>query len=196
MAAVRTQDPAVEPISLDDAKNHMRVDPDMTDDDALIGLLITSARLYAESQTGRSFITQKWRLVMDCFPQFVQFEFGPVQSVDSIVYTDMAGVQQTITAPAAPNYAIDLSGVLPRMTPGFGRIWPIPLPQIGSVQVNYTAGYGATPADVPAGIRQWLLLRVGTLYENREEVAILTRGKVEPLPYVDALLDPYRLVLA
>ena len=54
-------------------------------------------------------------------------------------------------------------------------------------------GYGDNATDVPAGLRHWLLMRVGTLYENREEVAILGRGKVEALPFIDGLLDPYRL---
>lgn len=48
---------------------------------------------------------------------------------------------------------------------------------------------------VPEGLRNWILLRVGSLYENREEVAILNRGKVEELPFVDGLLDPYRVSL-
>lgn len=48
---------------------------------------------------------------------------------------------------------------------------------------------------VPEGLRHWILLRVGSLYENREEVAILNRGKVEELPFVDGLLDPYRVSL-
>jgi hypothetical protein len=48
---------------------------------------------------------------------------------------------------------------------------------------------------VPEGLRNWILLRTGSLYENREEVAILNRGKVEELPFVDGLLDPYRVSL-
>lgn len=213
MPLIQTQAPSGEPVLLADARNHLRVDADLTSDDTLITLLIGAARRYAESYTGRSFITQKWRLILDSFPgpslmgvpigqpfsmpaHAVQFERGPVQSVDSIVYLDMGGVQQTITTPAAPDYAIDLSGPVPRMTPGFGRIWPIPLPQIGSVQINYTAGYGSNASDVPEGIRQWILLRVATLYEHREEVAAMQRGQIHPLPFVDSLLDPYRVVQA
>ena len=82
---------------------------------------------------------------------------------------------------------------LPRVTPVFGKIWPVTLPQVGAVQINYTAGYGASASAVPDGIRHWMLMRVATLYVNREEVAILGRGKVDPLPYVDGLLDPYRV---
>lgn len=61
--------------------------------------------------------------------------------------------------------------------------------------MDYTAGYGDAATDVPEGIRHWILLRVGTLYENREEVAILSRQSIEPLPFVDCLLDPYKAPL-
>lgn len=44
---------------------------------------------------------------------------------------------------------------------------------------------------VPDGIRSWMLLRVGSLYENREEMATLQKGGMVSLPYVDGLLDPF-----
>ena len=93
------------------------------------------------------------------------------------------------------DYQAELAGPLGRITQQFGKIWPIPLPEIGAVSVDYTAGYGSLATDVPEGIRHWILLRVGTMYENREEVAILSRGSIEPLPFVDCLLDPYKAPL-
>jgi uncharacterized phiE125 gp8 family phage protein len=208
MPLIQTTPPSAEPVDLATAKNHLRLDADLTADDALISMLIGAARRYAETYCGRSFITQQWRLVLDSFPGPSQFgvpygkpytlpghaillEKGPVQSVQSVTYTDYAGVTQTM---AATDYVAELSGGLARITPVFGKIWPIPVPQIGAVQVNYTAGYGSAATDVPEGIRQWILMRLNTLYENREEVAILSRGKVEPLPFIDGLLDPYRVV--
>ena len=77
-------------------------------------------------------------------------------------------------------------------------------PSPGVYTLTDTAGAQITFADsgegngrsfigvVPEGIRNWILLRVGSLYENREEIAILPRGKAEQLPYIDRLLDPYR----
>jgi hypothetical protein len=47
---------------------------------------------------------------------------------------------------------------------------------------------------VPEGIKSWMKIRMNTLYEQRSDVAILDRGKVEPLPYVDRLLDPYKVM--
>jgi hypothetical protein len=212
---VRTQDPAIEPISVAEVKMHSCIID--ASEDSLIAMLITMAREYAEAVTQRSFITQKWRLVADKFPgrQLIGaaldqpfgypssfgyptileshplvLQKGPFKTIDSFTYLDTAGVTQTITA---GNYVSDLTGVMARVMPLYGQIWPLTLPQIAAVNVDYTTGYGDTAASVPAGIRHWMLVRIGTMFENREEVAVLNRGKVELLPYVDALLDPYRV---
>jgi uncharacterized phiE125 gp8 family phage protein len=112
---------------------------------------------------------------------------SPVQSVTSIKYLDMSGVKQTMPP---TDYVVDTSTEPARITPVFGKIWPISLPQIGSVEITFIAGYSA----VHEGIKSWIKLRVASLFENREEVALMNRGKVEMLPYVDGLLDPYRVV--
>jgi len=80
------------------------------------------------------------------------------------------------------------------LTPVCGKIWPISLPQIGAVSVIFDAGYGDA-ASVPEGIKSWIKLRVGSLYAHREEVALLASGKIEPLAFIDGLLDPYKVIL-
>jgi uncharacterized phiE125 gp8 family phage protein len=198
--------PAAEPLVLADVKLHLRVD--FVDDDALIALLIVAARQYVEQITASSLVKQKWRLVLDSFPgsaepSLVQFgrifalpgnavllEKGPVTAIDSITYIDMTGTSQIMPA---TDYVVDPSGQLARITPKFGKIWPIPLPQIAAVQVNFTAGY-ADAASVPEGVKQWLKLRIGALYENREEVVSGRSITVTPMPFIDSLLDAYRIV--
>ncbi|MBF0421900.1 MAG: phage head-tail connector protein [Magnetococcales bacterium] len=198
--------PSVEPVTLAEAKLHLKVD--VNDDDALISSLVATARAHAEMITQRSFISTMLEYVMDAFPGPSQFGVpwgrtfslpghaillpkSPVQSVESIRYLDMDGTLKTMD-PAT--YACDLASEPARITPAFGHIWPIPLPQIGAVMVRFIAGYGNTLADVPEGIKSWIKLRCGSLYINREEVAILNRGIVAELPFVDGLLDPYRVV--
>jgi uncharacterized phiE125 gp8 family phage protein len=196
--------PASEPLTTADAKAHLRVD--FVDDDALIGLLITAARQYCEQIIARSLISQQWRYVIDAFPaafwgmtngyfsgNAILLEKGPVISLDSITYLDMGSATQTMPA---TDYASDFSGPLGRITPKFGKIWPIALPQIAAVQVTFTAGYGVDATFVPVGIKQWLKLRIGALYENREEVVSGRSITVTPMPFVDSLLDPYRIVRA
>jgi uncharacterized phiE125 gp8 family phage protein len=209
MPLIQTQVPAIEPVSLADV--YLQAEIIDNAHDSMLLMLISAARQYVESYTGRSLITQKWRLILDSFPGlqsggYVEYgqaysmpanaillERGNVQSVDSITYVAMDGTTQT--APSS-GYVSDLSGCPARVAPKFGQIWPIPIPQIGAVTVDYTAGYGPAATDVPEGIRNWILMRVATLFANRETVAILNRGKVEALPFVDTMLDPFSVVLA
>jgi uncharacterized phiE125 gp8 family phage protein len=196
--------PAGEPVSLEEAKLHLRVDFD--DDDALIQMLISSARQAAETITNRQLMTARWKLVMDSFPgpslmgvpagqpftlpgHAILIPKSPVLSVVAINYLDMNSVQQTM--PAA-NYTVDAACEPARITPIFGQIWPIPLPQIGSVSVTFDAGYGDASA-VPQGIKSWIKLRVASLYTYREEVVAPSRGRIETLQFVDGLLDPYKV---
>lgn len=197
--------PSTEPITLGEAKAHLRVD--LTDDDALITALIVAARQYAESETGRSLITQSWRLVLDGFPggrgpgtngsissllpgNAILLDQAPVQSITSIQYLDTGGAWQTLPE---SEWVAELQSAPARITPAFGKTWPAALPQIGSVKVEFVAGYGEASA-VPQGIKIWMLLRLAALYENREEVSAMRQGKIEPLPYVDRLLDAYRVI--
>ncbi|MDN8617869.1 head-tail connector protein [Variovorax ginsengisoli] len=198
---IQTTPPSIEPVSIAEVKLNSRIID--TSDDVNLALLIGAARRYAESYTGRSFITQGWRLVLDGFPSCLDLERGAVLSINSITYRDMGGATQTIAWGAAANgiqrssdgtLVADLTSA--RIAPAFGSVWPIPMAEIGAVAVNYTAGYGPAAADVPEGVRHWIQMRVATLYENREEVAYLARGKIELLPFFDRLLDPYSIVLA
>lgn len=202
MSLVQTVAPALEPVTAADVYANGRI-IDTSLDGLITNILIPAARIYAEAYCGRSFITQQWRLVLDNWPYCEQrglagaaidLERGPVQSIESIKYLDSG----TLTTVASTVYVSDLTGPVPRVAPKFGQIWPpISTPQIGNVQVNYTAGYGATPASVPGGLRHWILMRVETLLENAEEIAVLQKGeRLQELPYVDRLLDPYMVVLA
>ena len=196
--------PAEEPVSLADAKLHLRVD--FTDDDALITALISAARQAAEMLTGRQIVTARWKLVLDSFPgpslmgvpagepfslpgHAILLPKSPVASVLSIQYLDMSGAWQTMPA---TDYTVDAACEPARITPVFGKIWPITLPQIAAVAVTFDAGYGS-PASVPEGIKAWVKLRIDSLYNHRGETAVVT-GRLEPMPYVDRLLDPFRVV--
>lgn len=66
MAAILIEAPAIEPISLNDAKNYLRVDH--AADDALITSMISAARIQVESRTRRALMTQTWRVVLDRWP--------------------------------------------------------------------------------------------------------------------------------
>jgi uncharacterized phiE125 gp8 family phage protein len=122
--------PALEPVTLSEARLHLRVDT--ADDDPLIDALISAARLHAEMLTARQFLPARWRLVLDRFTPMVLLNRSPVVSVISVRYLDMGGLWQIMPA---TDYVVESSSEPARITPAFGKIWPPTLPQIGSVEM-------------------------------------------------------------
>jgi uncharacterized phiE125 gp8 family phage protein len=276
--------PTAEPISLVEAKAHLRVTD--TADDAQITAFIAAARKFAETNTQCQVIAARWKLVLDAFPgpslmgiplgqafslpgHAILLPKSPTIQVVSVQYLDMSGTLQTMPT---TDYVADLACQPARITPVFGKIWPISLPQIGAVTVTFDAGYaapitaditadtitvsgwkamivndvvrlansggalptpllintdyfiqtvvaagvyklstipggaainltdigtglnylGASPADLE-GLKSWIKIRLSSIYENREEILTI-RGQITELPYIDNLLDPYRVM--
>lgn len=177
--------PDSEPVTLTEAKAHLRVDG--TDDDTLISALIVAARQGAEHSTGRALMPQTWELALDEFEDEIDLPNPPLISVTSVKYTDSDGVEQTIDA---ADYQVDSHSAPARLLPAYGLEWPTSREQANAVLVRYQAGY-ADAASVPQEIKAWMLLRVGLLYENRESVA--AGVTLSELPHVDRLLDAYRV---
>lgn len=178
--------PEAEPVSLADAKAHMRIDTG--DDDVMISALITAARQEAEKITRRALITQTWELVLDSFPCEFHLPYPTLQSVESIKHLDTDGVEQTLSA---AHYLVDADTEPARVVPAYGQVWPSTINQIAAVRIRYIAGYGDADTDIPTAIKQWIMIKVATLYENREATAPI---KLEATPFVDGLLDEYRIV--
>lgn len=188
MALKRITDAATEPVTLAEAKLHIRPTSGSTED-ALITSLIKTARMLAENETKRSFIEQTWQKTLDGFPCAIELPYPPVTSVDSIVYIDVNGANQTL-APAS--YIADLLNEPGWVVPAFGYVWPITRSVINAVTVQFKAGYGTTAALVPEPIKQWILLTAAHFYENRE--SSVPGVSITPLPFIAGLLDPYRIV--
>lgn len=174
--------PAEEPVSLQEAKDHLRVE--VTADDALIGRLITDAREWVERFTRRALVTQTRRLWAYQFPDSafdqdgigrdsacrdctaLHLPGGKVQSVLSVQFTDTAGVLQALET---TEYTLDSKDPQKhaRLVPAYGKSWPATRDEANAVQVQYVAGYGAAAA-VPAIVKQAILLHAGWHYETRE----------------------------
>lgn len=69
---------------------------------------------------------------------------------------------------------------------------------LGGSSITFTdTGTGTSYIGaIDEGIKAWMKLRATSLYDLRADMNVLNRGKLEPLPYVDELLDPYRSPLA
>jgi len=159
--------PAIEPITLDEAKNHLRVDS--AADNILIGNLITTARQLAEKETKRAFITQTWEMFLDTAPHIIEIPKPPLQSVVSITVIDSDGTESPIDK---DDYMVDASENSPgRVTPISGKIWPYHR-GFASFIVEFKAGYGDAATDIDTALRQGILQLIGYLYENRGTIEI------------------------
>lgn len=190
---IRTVAPLVEPISLQEARDRLRIDHH--EEDPLIASLIaaTTAHLDGWSGTlGRALVNQTWAQKFPRFPSgaVLGVALAPVQSIASIVYFGADNVQQTLD-PSVYTLLDDEFG--PFVTLQAGQAWPATFPREDAVSVTYVAGYGPAGDDVPAAIRHAMLLLIGHWYEHRESVVIGTSTVQVPLA-VQALLGPYRRV--
>jgi len=180
---VLTTPPAVEPVTLDEAKAHLRVDTN--GDDALIARLIASARERAEAVTGRAFIAQGWTLALDAWPasRTIVLPKPPLVSVASVTLADRAGDASVLDADA---YIVDTAAA--RIVLKSTSALPATLAEANAVAVAFTAGYGADADDVPAAIRQAILAIVAELYEKRGDEAVAMPAQAL------SLLAPYRVL--
>jgi len=182
--------PAVEPVTLTEAKAHLRVD--VTDDDTLISSLITSARQYIERAIRRALITQTWRASIDEFPATGEIILPkpPLQSVTSIQYTDINDSTSTVSS---STYTVDTDSEPGRIVLKYGQTWPSSsLAVTNPIQITFVAGYGLA-ADVPAHFKQVILLLVGHWYENREAIAVTGAIPKEMPLAVKSLIDIDRM---
>ena len=186
MIATIYTEPTVEPLSVDDAKTHLRITSN--DDDIYISSLINAARKYIESYTGRVLITQTWDMYINAFPiddTPIEIPKSPLSSVTSITYVDNAGASQTLSSSV---YTVDTDSTPGRVYLAYSQAWPATRDQRKAVKVRFVAGYGSSGDSVPEAINHALMLIVQSMKEQPTD-------KVKE--YIDeavaSLLVPYRL---
>ncbi|MDX2155138.1 MAG: head-tail connector protein [Hyphomicrobiaceae bacterium] len=188
MSLVMTSGPALEPVSLAEAKAHLRVDG--TAEDALIQSLVITSRLHIEAALGLALVTQGWSYFLDRWPKSgrIVMPLRPIAAIAHVRLWDADGASRTLD-PA--DFFLDGQGYPPRLAPFAGTALAAPGRPVNGVEIAFTAGFGAAPADVPATIRHALLLLVAHWYENREPVEIGSGIHAVPA-MVSELLSPYR----
>lgn len=186
--------PAVEPLSVQEVKDHLRaIDDGNAVEDALLEQLIVSVRQSLDGRDGmlnRQLITATWDYTVHEFPRGISIDLplAPVQSIDSISYVDADGATQTW---ASSNYTLSADlDQRPRVYLEHGKSWPGTRDDPDAVTIRFDAGYGGAASDVPAPIRAAMLLLIGNLYNSRESTVIGTIVSELPMG-VEALLSPY-----
>jgi hypothetical protein len=169
--------PVTEPVSLLEAKAWIKVDH--SDEDALIQILIQTARERCESLTGLSLCLQQWAVYLDGWPmqsledwwdgfregafmnaplQAIPLRHGPVRQIDAFNLYDES---DTITVYSSTHYSLDRIRNRLVLQPN------APVPQgariLNPIEVIYTTGYEFNPASIKAG----LLKLIAHLYEHR-----------------------------
>ena len=140
---------------------------------------IQAARELAENATGRALMPQTWQQLVPVGQYEIPLEKWPALDLVSV----------SIDGEAVDHAALIVAGEL--------EFYPGDNPLIVSkrfcnarVVLQYRAGYSSADA-VPASIKKWMLLKIGSMYEHREsEIAVTATTR---LKYVGSLINHYRI---
>lgn len=187
----RQTPPALEPVTLTEAKAHLRVDTDA--DDTYIATLITAAREWVEQYLDRTLIHTQWVMCLDKFPpdslQDIELPRPPMvasgtATAVTLTYTAENG---TTAAYSSSSFRVDRASTPGAVKTLYGQTWQPHLHDDNSITVTWWAGYGASGSSVPAAIRHAMLMLIGTWYERRASADNLGGAEV---PFgVRSLLD-------
>lgn len=188
---------ATEPVSLETARLHLRLDtegsPPSHPDDALVTALITVAREAVENFTELTVAVNDFQMKLDYFPT-AEINLGtwPVNSITSVTYVDANGATQTISS---ADYALDTFSKPAQINLAYGKTWPMVRNQPNAVTVTFEAGYTGDTSPVsnemPKALKQAMLLTITDLYENRG--AIGSKQNYEIPIMAQYLMIPYRI---
>ena len=206
-ARYTVEEPAVEPVGIEEARAHLRLDT--SDDELLLKTYVTASRQLVEQHLNRALITQTlcmvqaherehhlWAAVPMTAPLFVyplwypafllnggvvELARAPLQSVTSVAVGQWGVSDVTLTA--GTDYQADTETQPGRLRlQNNGGLWPQ-----DHLAITYVAGYGSSGAAVPGPIKLAILWLVAFFYENRGDA-----GGDMPRPVIN-LLAPYRL---
>lgn len=164
------------PIDFELLKEHLVIEHDQ--DETLLDAYIAGVVSQLDPPygfLGRSMITQTLQYWVKEFPSghLLKLPFPPLQSVSSVKYYDDDEVLQTMSA---GDYS-----VITHTEPGYIELgyddeeWPTDLSDRKyPIVIEYVAGYGDTYADVPMGLRLWMMMTIADTYMQREHLSMST----------------------
>ncbi len=188
MALALLTPPAASPVTLDEAKRHLRVETG--DDDGYLTDLIAVSTSHLEAVAGLKLISQTWRQYFDCAPSGSHFRLDvqPVQAILAMRVFEAGGVPVEL---APSSIILDSVSSPPRLevrqSLSTGQVF-------NGIEIDILAGHGDTPVDVPDGLKRALLLLIAHSYEFRGAVPLSAQPASEPHGF-RALIAPYRRIL-
>lgn len=187
MTLIALTPPAIEPVSLSEAKDFLRILTD--DEDELLGTLITAARLMIEAASGRLLIEQGWRIVLDAWPQGgeIRLPLSPVRGLTAARVYPASGPAEVVASSSlaliAGSDPLQIAIVGPVPPPGRAR---------AAIEIDLVAGFGATRDTVPAPLRHAVLRLACRWFEHRGDV--VSRDAARLPAEIAALVAPFRRV--
>lgn len=167
--------PPVEPITLTEAKSHLRVTHN--EEDNLIESLIQVAREKCEAYSNRSYVQRTLKQTFHNWPDFpAVLKRPPVQEITKIEYKKE---DASVIEWDASNYFLDDISFSPKvfLAPDYNMPGDILYPA-NAIQITYKAGYqpddtGDTTdytVNIPERYKHAIKLLIGEWWENREEI--------------------------
>jgi len=177
--------PATFPITVDEAKAHLRILG--TDDDATITSLIEVATEQAEEITSRQLVEATWELYVDGLSESIELAKSPVQAVEKVEYIAEGSESFSLLEPSF--YDVDILSEPGNIYRKLNVSYPSVSAVKNSVKITLRSGY----EKVPAPIKQWMLLRLSTLYENRDEIVVGATPYLIESDYNHYLISKYKV---
>jgi uncharacterized phiE125 gp8 family phage protein len=177
---IQTTPPATEPVSLAEAKAHLRVT--QNDDDAYIGTLIKTARQSIEAQTGLGLISQGWSVFLDDWPEQGVIEL-PLAPVLEVIDIKVHGDDDSFAIIDPAHYYADNVSRPARIILRGSRNWAAPGRVANGIEILLTIGF----VIVPEPLREAVLQLVGHWHERRGD-----DSADEKLLGLGQLIQPYR----
>lgn len=163
-----------EPLSLSEVKQYLRIEG--SDDNAIVKDLILAVTHITEKYLNSSLLRQQWRLVYDKYiPSSILLPMGPIMEILSVRSFGRDGLP---TKHSSDYYY--LNGRKTRLLFDANII-------ASEIEIDYLAGYGHNPSDVPPAIKDGMLYHIASIYDGRAGVNVIP-------PKSEALYKPYKII--
>ncbi len=173
---------------MQELKDHLLLGSGFADDgaqDIVLENYLRAAIDAIEARTGKVLLEKQytWSLTMWRDRECQALPTAPISSIDALRTLDSVGAATLVDA---ISYALVPDDHRPAMRALSGNLATIP--SLGSVEIDFTAGYGTAWANVPVSLQQAVLMLAAHYYESRSGA-----GKSDEIPFgITSLIQKFR----
>lgn len=172
-------------------KDHLRLGTAFGTDglqDGLIEAHLRAAIAAIEARIGKVLLTRSYRLTLPDWRDLSQqtLPLAPAVGVSKVSVFDVHGVEMVLDG---ARYRVQADMHRPKLV-SVGMLFPV-VPSDGRIEIEFSAGFGAVWADVPADLAQAVILLAAQFYETRHDAGAQAQGFGLPM-VVQSLIERYR----